>query len=394
MLQRTLLPELRRRMSLAPAVVLLAPRQAGKTTLARALAAEGPDALVLDMERPSERAMLAEPELFLPTARQRLLVIDEVQHLPGLFAVLRPEIDAAPRPGRLLLLGSASGALLRQSAESLAGRVSYLELTPFLAEEWPRDLAALQQLWLRGGFPRSVLAADDAASMQWRQDFASTLLQRDLPALGLRVPAETLRRFWTMLAHLQGQAFNASQLGQSLGGASHTTVARYLDTLVDAMLVRRLPPLAASVGKRLVKAPKVYVRDSGLLHALLGVPNVQALQGHPAAGPSWEGFVVEQVAAALPPGAQLSYYRTAAGSELDLVVESGGRRLGIEVKFSAAPKPQRGFWLSFDDLRVDQAFVVAPVERGYPLAKAVEVVPGWAVAERVRGWVGAGRTSP
>jgi len=375
MIIRQLEAQLERRLLQSPAVALLGPRQVGKTTLARTVAARHAEALFLDLERASDRAVLTEPEIFLPRVRDRLVILDEVQHLPQVFAALRPEIDAYRVPGRFLLLGSASGELLRQTGESLAGRVAYLELTPVLAREMPSDLPDLQRLWLRGGFPPSCLAADDAAAFEWRQDFIQTFLQRDLPGMGVRVPAETLRRFWTMLAHLQGQMFNASALGQALGGASHTTAARYLDTLVDTLMVRRLPPFQANLGKRLVKSPKVYVRDSGVLHALLGLASVRDLQGHPVAGASWEGFVVEQVAAALPAGAQLSFYRTAVGAELDLVVELGTRRFGIEIKFSSAPKPARGFWQSLKDLGIDRAWVIAPVARSYPLEPGVDVLP-------------------
>ena len=363
------------RLTRNPAVVMLGPHQVGKTTLAQKVAAQHPGAVLLDMERASDRAVLAQPELYLPTVRDRLLVLDEVQQLPELFTALRPEIDAHRRPGRFLLLGSASGELLRQSGESLAGRVSYVELTALLAAELPPDLATLQDLWLRGGYPMSWLADSDRAAFEWRQDFIAMFLQRDLPALGLRVPAETMRRFWTMLAHLQGQMFNASALGQALGGASHHTTARYLDSLVNTLMVRRLAPHLVNVGKRLVKSPKVYVRDSGLLHALLGLPGVRELQGHPVAGRSWEGFVVEQVAAALPAGAQMGFYRTTVGAELDLVVEHRGKKIGIEIKFSAAPRPARVFWQALKDLEINTAWVVAPVLRRYPLAPGVEVIP-------------------
>lgn len=371
-----------------PAVALLGPRQVGKTTLAQAVAAAHPGALLLDMEREADRAAVTQPDLFFPRHRGTLVVLDEVQHAPGLFPALRPEIDAHRRPGRFLLLGSASGDLLRQSGESLAGRVADVELAPLLATEFaadPADLPRLQTLWLRGGYPLSALAPDDAASFQWRQDFLRSFLQRDLPGMGVRVPAETLRRFWTMLAHVQGQLFNASQLALSLGGASHTTAARYLDTLVDTMMVRRLQPHLANVGKRLVKSPKVYVRDSGLLHALLGIASVRDLQGHPVAGHSWEGFVVEQVAAALPAGAQMGFYRTAAGAEIDLVIDNGSRKLGIEIKFSAAPKPTRGFWQALQDLGITRAAVVAPVPRAYPLAEGVDVLPVGDLAPWLKG---------
>lgn len=379
MLTRAAFATVERRLSRYPAVALLGPRQVGKTTLAQAIAARHPSALLLDMERESDRAAVARPELFFPAHRDRLIVLDEVQHAPHLFAALRPEIDADRRAGRFLMLGSASGDMLRQSGESLAGRVAYVELTPLLVAEVPADLAAVQSLWLRGGYPLSHLAPDDEASFQWRQEFLRTFLQRDLPAMGVRVPAETLRRYWTMLSHLQSQLFNASQLALALGGASHTTAARYLDTLVDTLMVRRLEPHLANVGKRLIKSPKTYVRDSGLLHALLGLATVRDLQGHPVAGASWEGFVVEQVAAHMPAGAQLGFYRTVAGAELDLVIEFRSRKLGLEIKFSSAPKPSKGFWHALEDLQIAQAYVVAPVARRYALAQGVTVVPVWEI---------------
>jgi uncharacterized protein len=379
MLPRLISTHIHQRLAIHPAVAILGPRQVGKTTLARALAAENPNALFLDLERESDRAALTQPELFFAAHRNRLIVLDEVQFVPNLFTALRPEIDAHRQPGRFLLLGSAQGALLQQSAESLAGRVGHVELTPLLAAELPPDLLQLQSLWLRGGFPLSTLAASEATSFTWRQDFLRTFLQRDLPQLGVRVPAETLHRFWRMLAHLQGQLFNASQLGQSLGGAAHTTVARYLDVLVDTMMVRRLEPHLANVGKRLVKSPKVYLRDSGLLHALLGINTLADLQGHPIAGASWEGFVLEQIAALMPAGSQIGFYRTAAGAEIDAVVTTGSQRIGFEIKFSAAPKPSKGFWQARQDLALDRAYVLAPVPRCYPLAEGVEVLPVEAV---------------
>jgi predicted AAA+ superfamily ATPase len=379
MLKRRPFAEIDSRLRQQPAVILLGPRQVGKITLAREVAAAWPDAVFLDLEDESDRACLAQSPAFFARYRDRLVVIDEIQALPEIFAALRPEIDADRRPGRFLLLGSASGRLLRQSSESLAGRAAYLELSPFLIDEVGDgvgdDATAVSCLWLRGGFPQSFLAADDAASLAWRTDLSRTLLARDLPQMGVTIPAETLRRFWRMCAHLQGQLFNASQLGLALGGVAHTTVGRYLDLMVDALMLRRLEPWHANVGKRLVKSPKVYVRDSGLLHALLGIASLDDLAGHPVAGLSWEGFLVEQLIAHLPPLAEFGFYRTAAGAELDLVVETGGRRIGYEIRLSNAPRPTRGFWTACSDLDLDRAWVIAPVREAYPLADKVEVIP-------------------
>jgi uncharacterized protein len=375
MISRLALTSLKERLALQPAVVLLGPRQVGKTTLARELAATRVDAVFLDLEQEEDRARLANPQLFFSMYRDRLVILDEVQTMPSLFAALRPEIDVARNPGRFLLLGSASGKLLNQSAESLAGRASYLELSPFLLTEIVPERDAWKNLWLRGGFPSSYTAENDRFSSLWRGDFLKTFLARDLPQAGVTIPAETLRRFWRMSAHLTGQLFNASQIGQALGGMSHTTVGRYLDLFVDAMMIRRLEPYFVNLGKRLVKSPKVYVRDSGLLHALLNIQTFDELLGHPVAGHSWEGFVLEQIAGTMPPFADLNFYRTAAGAELDAVVTDGDRRIGYEIKFSQSPKPGKGFWNACEDLGVEQAFIVAPVAQPYPIAENVQVIP-------------------
>jgi uncharacterized protein len=285
--------------------------------------------------------------------------------IPELFRVLRSDIDADRRPGRFLLLGSASFALLRQS-ESLAGRLAVVDMAPLLAAEASRRFTEVQTLWLRGGFPDSFAARDERASLGWRESFMRHLLATDLPALGINVDPQMLRRFWRMTAHLHGQLFNASAIANSLG-VSQPTVARWLDHLTQALLLRRLEPYHANLGKRLVKSPKVYVRDSGLLHSLLGIHSVDDLLGHPSTGASWEGFCIEQICGLLPPGAQISFYRTAAGAELDLVVETGSRKLGFEVKFSSVPKVTRGFWQACDDVQLDHAYIVAPVQEGWPV---------------------------
>jgi uncharacterized protein len=387
MINRYLDTELQDRLEFSPAVVLLGARQVGKSTLARAWAAQHPGAVFLDLELPADRAKLANPAAFFAAHRDKLVVLDEVQTLPELFVQLRPEIDADRRPGRFLLLGSASGALLRQSAESLAGRVSYLELPPLLWHEMPsaaRDtdptqhLLALQTHWLRGGMPLSSLAKTEAHSLRWRNDYLQSVVRRDLPALGITIPSETLWRFVRMLAHQHGQLFNASALAASMGGISHITVGRYLDIFCDALIVRKVEPFFVNLGKRLVKSPKVYFRDTGLLHALLGIGSADDLQGHPAAGHSWEGLVMNHIAALLPMAAQgnatLHFYRTAAGAEMDAVVDTGPERIGFEIKLSDAPRVTKGFWNARDDLQLSRAYVVAPVTSNWPLDETTQVI--------------------
>lgn len=380
MIKRAKFDPLLQRLGQFPCVAILGAQQVGKTTLAREVANRFEATVYLDLERASDAAKLAEPELFLGPLQDRLVVLDEIQRAPGLFTALRPLVDDAPRPGRFLILGSAAPELLRQGAETLAGRIAYLELGPFSVAEVNPAFDQLQSLWHRGGFPRSFLAGSDDESFEWRRNFITTFLERDVPQLGFRIPAPELGRLWRMLAHHQGQLFNASQLGSSLGVA-HTTVRRHLDVLEGAMMLRRLEPLHVNLGKRLVKSPKIFLRDSGLLHALLDIRTAVELQGHPITGASWEGFVIEQIAASVPPGADLAFYRTAAGAEIDLVVSVGRRRTGFEIKFSSAPKPAKGFWQAMDDLELDRAYVVAPVRERYPIEKRVEVVSPMHLAE-------------
>ncbi|MEW6687478.1 MAG: ATP-binding protein [Pseudomonadota bacterium] len=365
---RAIEPEIRAALARAPAVAILGPRQCGKSTLARRIAAARRDALYLDLERPSDRARLAEPELFLERHAGRLVCLDEIQRLPEIFAVLRSLIDARRRPGRFLILGSASRELLRQSSESLAGRIAHFELTPFRADEAGR---AAGRLWPRGGFPESLLARSEAASVAWRRDFVRTFLERDLPQLGVRVPAATLSRFWRMCAHHHGQLLNQSQLGAALG-ISHVTVRSYLELLSATFMIRLLPPLLPNLRKRLVKSPRVYLRDPGILHSLLEIETADDLLGHPVRGASWEGWVIENAIAAFA-GWRAHFYRAATGAELDLVLEKGSRRIGVECKASAAPSVGRSFWAALEDLGIREAWVVAPVESGFPLGKGTRV---------------------
>ena len=383
MIERRLAPILRQRLAQSPAVALLGPRQVGKTTLARALRdnlvetpPDQPPPDYLDLENPADLGKLEDAIGYLGARTNRLVIIDEVQRAPELFQVLRVIIDrriqAGDPVGHLLLLGSASIELLRQSSESLAGRLAFLELGPIDILEIDSDQET--DLWVRGGFPRSLLAPNDESSALWRANFIATYLERDIPQLGPRIPAETLRRFWTMLAHHQGALFNASELARSLGVDSKT-VANYLDLMVDLLLVRRLPPLHANVGKRLIKSTKTYVRDSGLIHTLLRLDTIDELLGHPIAGASWEGHVIETLIRAAPSRTDAHFYRTSAGAEIDLILDlPHDRRWAIEVKRGLAPKLTRGFHHAMEDLQPSRAFVVYSGEDRYPKGGNTEVI--------------------
>ena len=377
MIPRRIKVQIEAGLSRQAAVALMGPRQVGKTTLAKILASQS-DSVFLDLESPTERQKLADPEFFLNRFSDRLVILDEIHRIPELFQVLRVLIDEGRRQGRgkgrFLLLGSAGIELLGQSGESLAGRIEYVHLTPFqILELSKKKLWELH--WLRGGFPESYLAQNDSDSFKFRQNFIRTYLERDVPMLGPRIPAETLERFWTMLAHSQGSLFNASKLAAGLG-VSSPTVSNYLGLMVDLLLMRRLPPFLANVKKRLVKSPKVYLRDSGILHALLGIRTMEDLLGHPIAGMSWEGYVIENLLAVMPERTLASFYRTSAGAEIDLVLELGGSHgiWAIEIKKSTAPKLDRGFHLSVEDIQPNRVFVVYTGQERYPKSADIEVL--------------------
>lgn len=375
MLRRHLAARLGELLSRFPAVALLGPRQCGKTTLALSLEREKPS-IYLDLESPSDAAKLSDPEFYFAANEGSLLVLDEIQRAPELFAPLRSIIDRRRRKGlragQFLILGSASLDLLRQSSESLAGRIAFLELTPFHALEIPEGT---ERLWVRGGFPESYLAASGEESLDWRESFVRSYLERDIPMLGPRIPAETLRRFWTMLAHEQGQMLNAMKLAASLG-VSGQTVGRYLDLMVDLLLVRRLPPLESNGLKRLVRAPKVYVRDSGIVHALLSIGDREDLLGHPVAGPSWEGFVIENILAATQFRFEPHFYRTSNGAEIDLVLDSGKSRYAIEVKLSTSnPEPSKGFHIACADIGATHRYTVYPGAERFMIREKTIVTP-------------------
>jgi len=364
-----LVAQIKRRLRQSPGVALLGPRQCGKSTLARWLAAQT-QSTYFDLENPADLQALAEPMAAMQRLRG-LIVIDEVQRRPDLFPVLRVLLDRKPIRARFLILGSAAPELLQQTSETLAGRIAMIEMSGFSLTEVGTD--ALPRLWVRGGFPLAFMARTQQASMEWREDFIRTFLERDLPQLGVRMPAATMRRFWTMVAHHSGGIWNSSAIGGSLG-ESHTTIRRHLDVLSSALVLRVLQPWFENLGKRQIKAPKVYVRDTGLLHTLLGIRSQDELDRHPKLGASWEGFVIEQLLSEIRPS-QAYYWRTQAGAELDLLLFHRARRIGVEVKYGDAPKMTASMTTACVDLKLDKLIVVYPGARQYTLAPKVMVSP-------------------
>jgi predicted AAA+ superfamily ATPase len=360
------------RLTISPVVALLGPRQCGKTTLARMVAERCADEVTrFDLEDPTDLAALSVPRLTLQDLRG-LVVIDEIQRLPDLFPVLRVLVDRPDNPARFLILGSASRDLIRQSSETLAGRISYIEMTPFTLDEVGID--ARDRLWLRGGFPRSFLAASEADSRQWRKDYIATFLERDLPALGITIAPQSLRRFWMMLAHYHGQILNYSELGRSFGVAD-TTVRRYLDILSATFMIRLLAPWHENVGKRQVKAPKLFVRDAGLFHRLMAIADMKALRAHPKLGASWEGFALEEIIHSHRAMPEETYFWAAhGGGEVDLLLMTEQGRVGFEVKYTDQPKVSRSMHTAMEVLQLDSLTVVYPGERAFPLAEKIRAV--------------------
>jgi predicted AAA+ superfamily ATPase len=377
MILRYLQPFIEESLIRFPAVGLIGPRQCGKTTLAKMIEQNRQNkVLFLDLELPADLYKLSDPVLFLNNYSDHLIIIDEIQRRPDLFPVLRALIDQDRHVGRFLILGSASTEFLKQSSESLAGRIRYHELSPFVFTEVRDTIGDFKKLWVRGGYPLSLLAPDEPVSMEWREAFIRTFLERDIPQLGIRIPAMMLRRFWTMLAHVHGGIWNASTIAGSLG-ISAPSVRHYLDILTDTFIVRQLLPFHANIGKRLVKSPKVYIRDSGSLHALLGINYYKDLINHPSAGASWEGWVIEQILSILPGDVDAFFYRTSAGAEIDLVLvgKSIAKPIAVEIKFSTTPQLPRGFHEGFSSLGCDQAFVVYPGEDSFEIKRGISVIP-------------------
>ncbi len=355
----------------SPAVAILGPRQCGKSTMAKAIL-QGQDAIYLDLQDRADRNKLSEPELFFDKYRDKLICLDEIQLLPEFFSILRSEIDKDRRAGRFLILGSASRDLIRQSTESLAGRISYLDLGPFLLDE-VQSVTTWQDIWLRGGFPDSTLSINDADSFDWRLDFIRTFMERDIPALGFHIPVPVIERLWLLLAHYHGQIINYSKMAAA-ADLSVQTLKKYLAILEQTYMLRLLPPASPNLKKRLVKSPKVYLRDSGILHALLDIERYDRLLAHSVAGASWEGFVMDNI---LPKYERWrpSFLRTSNGAEVDLVLERGGRSHFFEFKLSKAPKPSRGFYQLVDDMQPDSAWIVAPVDDIYEIRHDIHVCP-------------------
>jgi hypothetical protein len=369
---------LRQSLARAPAVVLLGPRQIGKTTLAKKLAENEKGAIYLDLEKAADLRRLEDAGAFLRSQPGRLVIIDEVHRLPNLFAELRGIIDerraGGIRTAQFLLLGSASLDLVQRASETLAGRVIYLDLAPIAVDEARGAGVGADTLWLRGGFPESLIAADDAESFEWRRNFIRSYLERDVPMFAPRMPSNTIGRLWTMLANAQGSLLNSARLAQGLG-VSAPMINRYIDLLVDLMLVRRLQPWSGNLNKRLVRSPKVYVRDSGVVHALLELETLDQLLGHPVVGPSWEGFVIETLIDAAGPRRAPMFYRTQDGAEIDLLFERAGKiEMALEIKRSTAPKVERGFFLACDDLQIERRFVVYSGQEGYPISHGATVL--------------------
>jgi predicted AAA+ superfamily ATPase len=373
-IDRHLTDTVKKRLQNNPAVAILGPRQCGKTTLAGQIVKKFNQSVYLDLENPGDLAKLSDPLAFFSLHNQDLVCLDEIQRAPELFSILRSIIDERARNAQFLILGSAGRDLIRQSSESLAGRIAYLDLTPFLLSELEAaHKDDIRRLWLRGGFPKSYLAQDHDISFEWRQDFIRTFLERDIGMLGFRMPPARLGRFWKMCAHIHGSLLNASKLADSLGVSSHT-VSSYIDLLAHTFMLRVLLPDAPNLKKRLVKSPKIYIRDSGILHALLDIRTHDDLLSHPILGASFEGFAMENILA-FAKNYEPSFYRTSAGAEIDLILRRGRRTLAFELKSSSVPRVSKGFWNALEDIAPDEAYVVAPVKESYPMKGGVMVSP-------------------
>ena len=375
MIKRKLLSNLEKSFKFSPIIGLLGSRQVGKTTLAKELQKKFKNSIYIDLELPSDLNKLNDAEFYLGQNLDKLIIIDEIQRKKELFPILRALVDVNRKPGMFLLLGSSSPDLIRQSSESLAGRIVYHELSPFLLSEIATNQKNEKKLWLRGGYPESFLASENDFSTLWRNSFIQTYLERDIPQLGFQVPAMQLRKFWTMLAHNHGQIWNASKIGNAMG-VSSPTAKNYLEILNETFIIRNLPPYYKNIKKRLIKSPKIYIRDSGILHTLLNIKTFDDLLGHPIAGYSWEGFIIEQIINNFQDKYEPNFYRTNAGAELDLVLTRPNEDpIGIEIKLSLTPKLGKSFWNSFNDVECKKGYVIYPGDEVYKISEEVTVCP-------------------
>lgn len=371
-IRRHIEKELKEYFDIFPVVAILGPRQCGKSTLAKHIIGENADFIYLDLEKPSDLRKLEDPELFFQVNSSKKVCIDEIQLRPDIFPVLRGIIDEKRENGRILILGSASKDLLKQSSETLAGRIGYLELSPFIQTELLKHSKyEFNLLWLKGGFPDSYLQTSIKKSAVWRQSFIKTFIERDIPQLGLNIPTLTSRRFLTLCAHNQGQILNRSKLGASLGVSYHT-IQNYLDFLEQIFVLRVLPPFEPNIKKRLIKSPKVYIRDSGILHSLLDIEDFNYLLGHPVFGASWEGFAIENILTILSEW-EAFFYRTSSGNEIDLILKKGSRMVAVEFKATTTPSLTKGFYMAIDELEIKEVYVIAIVKETYPIKKGVMI---------------------
>lgn len=352
-----------------PVTAILGPRQCGKSTLIKEFMKDSASMLYLDLEKTSDRDKLQNPEQFFLFNKNRQICLDEIQRLPEIFSVLRSEVDQNRMPGRFIILGSASRDLIRQSSESLAGRIGYLELTPFFFQEI-KHIKDQNELWLQGGFPDSLLATPNH-SKHWRNNFIRTFIERDIPQIGFSIPADSIGRLWRMLAYNHGQILNLSNLGKSMG-VSHTTIRHYIGLLNQTFMTREIKPYEQNIKKRLVKSPKIYIRDTGILHSLLNINDLNELLSHPVYGFSWEGFIIENICS-LKPDYETYFYRTSHGSELDLILQYGSRKLAFECKIADSPKPTKGFWHAIDSVKPDMVYIISPKADKYPIKENVWV---------------------
>ncbi|MFH1798815.1 MAG: ATP-binding protein [Candidatus Omnitrophota bacterium] len=376
-IERELTSTITSKLKANPVVAILGPRQCGKSTLAKAILKDLKNTLFLDLERSSDLNKLRDPELFFASNKDKLICLDEIQRLPEIFSVLRAIVDSNDRYGQFLMLGSASPNLIKQSSETLAGRISYVELTPFLFGEISNKSKSsknsLQTLWIRGGFPRSLLAKTNLQSYEWRLDFIRNFLERDIPNLGLKIAPQKIHRFWRMFAHSSGQVINKQKIGSSLGISSHT-VTDYTDILEQTYMLRTLPPFIKNLKKRIIKSPKVYIRDTGILHSLMEIETMNDLFSHPIFGQSWESFVVEQILSSIK-NLSSYFYRNSNGNEIDLILEKKNKLIAVEIKGSSSPEVTKGFYIAIEELKINDAWIIAPVNDKYQISELINVSP-------------------